>query len=1088
LTCGDGRDEDAVPEEEYVYVDQLTQTPDQRKAEEAQRKRKRKEDQYQLPEMEHDLENMGAPNDVRILSAEELKEYAKQFESEGGGNIGDYADIDFSSPFFQALPDADRYRIINQARLRSRLRMGYSKEQLDVMFPDRMAFSRFQIERVARRNELSQRLMNLQGRDQDFSLSRVAGEKNREYVLARNEGKEGGWIMSFVGNKGDVEGERNRPIDVETLGKGEKGEGEDEDDEGEFEDVPIEGLNRLPKVTNPLPQSILTLGDDEARELRRALYESRMDGTSNRKPNKDAMNDTDTLFLGDEDLFGADDGLPETFFEDDEELEKAIAMSLGGQGFDKEGSHGFSKEDSEDDNLQMALALSMGDDWKGKGKAIESPKTSTNGENTDDVDFQQAVEESLRTQGTKTSNATQTTGESSGSATSRKPPKLFGGLAAPLDLSKSTSFLLNNQKSRKPTPLRLPNLKERKELPKDKEVKPVPLPPWFSAGSSGDIMSDVEKSQKQTKREQQEYHDSLKEQRLEQQQRRNKEVVEIESDKDSEVEFVDIDVGASSTDKPVTTDGLADRLKAVPPASGQGNREAKLRVEPKTMGRTVIEVPGDSDEDLEWSGSDGEGKTVEKIVPRRPSPPKERQNLPTPEPSTIPAAFTAIQSTEPSFRGPSPPPAELEEPDDLDLDLTFDYDSPPPEITLEDADETELLRQMALETVEHARFAASLSSDTATYESELLALRAQQKRDRRDADEVTQIMIQECQQLLTLFGLPYITAPMEAEAQCAELVKLRLVDGIVTDDSDVFLFGGDRVYRYMFNDRQTVQCYLAEDLRREFSLDQHRLISTALLLGSDYTEGVPNIGPVSAIELLAEFENHEGLKGFKAWWSRVQSGTDVAADESSSPFRRKFKRANTAKIFLPADFPNTQVEDAYLHPEVDSDTSEFEWGVPDLEGLRSFLMNTVGWGKERTDQILVPVVRDMNVRLVEGGQSNITRFFGDQAGTGAWAPRVRVGVGSARLEKAMDLLHRKAEGGGDVGEGGASAVAVTGRKRMRSMREFAEEEEEDEVVEVMKQEAEEEQQPGRKKSKAKTRPRTKANAGRGRGRGKKRKT
>lgn len=78
-------------------------------------------------------------------------------------NVYDFSKIDFNSPFFLSLPASDRYNILNAARLRSRLRMGYSKEQLDTMFPDRMAFSRFQIDRVKERNELTQRLMNLNG-------------------------------------------------------------------------------------------------------------------------------------------------------------------------------------------------------------------------------------------------------------------------------------------------------------------------------------------------------------------------------------------------------------------------------------------------------------------------------------------------------------------------------------------------------------------------------------------------------------------------------------------------------------------------------------------------------------------------------------------------------------------------------------------------------------------------------------------------------------------------------------------------------------------------------------------------------------
>lgn len=48
-------------------------------------------------------------------------------------------------------------------------------------------------------------------------------------------------------------------------------------------------------------------------------------------------------------------------------------------------------------------------------------------------------------------------------------------------------------------------------------------------------------------------------------------------------------------------------------------------------------------------------------------------------------------------------------------------------------------------------------------------------------------MFVDMQRLLMLFGVPYILSPTEAEAQCAELFRLKLIDGIITDDSDIFL-------------------------------------------------------------------------------------------------------------------------------------------------------------------------------------------------------------------------------------------------------------------------------------------------------------
>lgn len=141
--------------------------------------------------------------------------------------------------------------------------------------------------------------------------------------------------------------------------------------------------------------------------------------------------------------------------------------------------------------------------------------------------------------------------------------------------------------------------------------------------------------------------------------------------------------------------------------------------------------------------------------------------------------------------------------------------------------------------------------------------------------------------MLRLFGIPYITAPMEAEAQCAELLTLGLVNGIITDDSDVFLFGGLRVLKNMFNQSKTVECFLLPDLERELGLDREKLIRLAYLLGSDYTDGLPGVGPVVAMELLTEFPGLDGLREFRDWWRKVQSGKDVSEDNKSK-FRKRF--------------------------------------------------------------------------------------------------------------------------------------------------------------------------------------------------------
>ncbi|KAL9621132.1 MAG: hypothetical protein Q9160_004383 [Pyrenula sp. 1 TL-2023] len=1083
-------EEEPLPED-LVYADELGMSTKER----MKNRQFRKKDQYHLPDLDVSLEELGGPNDPRVMSHEELEEYAKQFKSGEDISYYDFSKIDFDSPMFTSLPAADRYNILNAKRIRSRLRMGYSKDQLRRMFPDRMAFSKFQMERVRERNELTQRLMNINGMADDFAYQggRIAGEKGKEYILVQNAAAEGGWALGVV--------QKNQPIDLDPEEPATKEESDDGSEGDDFEDIPIEGLNRIPRRPVGRKELLdhdvdLTTAAQQIAEKRKMVYEGRKKAAPSqnlrRGPEPPRPQDDNAMFVRDDvppsvqneeeldDIFEDVDMNPP---DSDDDLQKAIQMSLEAPLDEDAAAFGTEKDTMSDDEMDLQAALAESRKSKGQSKG------------------------SLYNR------------QSSPNPASPKNTKSSGPLPfESLDLGQS---MLGKKKAERIAETQSGGFDKANQVKKVSQ----PLPPWFHAescneaatqdnevGRVDDTSTDEEPDFAQQAIRRHDYEQVIDVDAEE----KGPEVIDVDAQSESsdsrnaagsdEKTLQSTDVRFDNGDKPLDVDSASHHLDQSAhhmdsPKSSPVNREnsepethmddlaERVRVEPPipdtTPNEAVPTIPHDDEqpsgrvledeEPVEWSDSDREDPLPSNSTTLKvPIHATKEQSLLARDVQQSTSSHEALAEPEggqdsdedaifEDVAQPSTMPvlAQEETLDGEEQALANQYlihedtdkgndNSLGPNQAAEASDhydsesDEELLAGLAAEAEANAQFASELNQrstaeNLAAYEDELKRLRAQQKRDRRDADEVTNNMAEEVQILLGLFGLPYITAPMEAEAQCAELVSLGLVDGVVTDDSDIFLFGGTRVYKNFFNGKKNVELYLASDLEKEYNLTRDKLIASAQILGSDYAEHLKGIGPVKAMEMISEWGT---LDSFRDWWdvNQLRPPTDIKSDPAIPSERKKFHKRYAGSLVLPSSWPSKEVEKAYWEPTVDSDNARFEWGVPQLSRLRDFFMATVGWSPQRTDEILVPIVRDMAKREREGGtQANVTRYFTGSAGAGsagvirgggtgagalndAGAPTRR--VESSRMARALGRLKNRensnAAAEGDAGRGAAN--------------------------------------------------------------------
>ncbi|PHH66307.1 hypothetical protein CDD81_7900 [Ophiocordyceps australis] len=127
--------------------------------------------------------------------------------------------------------------------------------------------------------------------------------------------------------------------------------------------------------------------------------------------------------------------------------------------------------------------------------------------------------------------------------------------------------------------------------------------------------------------------------------------------------------------------------------------------------------------------------------------------------------------------------------------------------------------------------------------------------------DVTPEMALDLIEKLQELGIPYVVAPYEADAQLVYLERQGLIDGIISDDSDLLVFGAKRLLTKLDKFGQCLEINRADFGKcREVSLvgwTDADFRHMAIMSGCDYLEGISSIGLKTAHRLLRKCKTVE---------------------------------------------------------------------------------------------------------------------------------------------------------------------------------------------------------------------------------------
>ncbi|BGP30595.1 DNA repair protein rad2 [Rhodotorula toruloides] len=983
-------------------------------------------DEYALPKIDGPLESRADISDTRIATEEELREFIEDLRPE---------DLDINSKFFENLPTEVKYEILGDLRIKTR-QVNHRRVQ-NMRGSNAHDFSRAQIDHLMERNAYTQKLLSVTdelGKSALAIPTRVAGQRNREYVLVKQDvSKGGGWVLGVK----NPEMSSNQPITIDSTTDDSVSTHTDTD---EFEEVGFDSPEKKP-VGLPTPD----------REARRALAEEAVRARLAAQvplPAADPYLDQPVASTSRAAGLFQREGLAD---EEDAALQQALydsaqtapplpsnGRTLQSSSTGRTSKNGGARARPIPSSSRTAISVTIPppptapplkafaasiDDTDDSMEYVDIPPQPTNGKpaappaatravvlsDTDNTDAfeevsvaepRQPVAASIQppppTAQAPSPPATPARSPSPPVATASAQPRTLFDSILPSD-SDSDADTEASPKKRDSLPLALAPLISRpnprpRSPPAFARLSPSPDP--FERFEAGDPAPGIQS------------HDfALEPTETTTSAAATRAVAaqeELNADTQSRLapgQSPNVDVEPLAEAAPIRLDSPADLPDPLQPL--EKAREAIETTEMAVLPDVIAQLPSP---DLPPNPPTIE-MTTQPIAREQPTPLFNSQEAVADPPAAEPANAKA---TDEEFfsdwsRSPSPSPGKRASTSTSTAHRDADewYDE------LAENEMDEAVAAMEREEEAYANMLSELRNEKIEAmrqeaERDVARLTAQRNAEARNADSVTRQMSTDIREMLILFGIPFVDAPSEAEAECAALLACQLVDGIVTDDSDVFLFGGSRIYRNMFNEAKYVECYLLSDLEREIGLDRGKLVRLAYLLGSDYTEGLPGVGPVVGRELLEEFPGKDGLKLFKAWWDKVQSGQDTEKDTNTS-WKRRFKSQHR-NLILDKGWPSAEVAQAYFRPVVEESDDRFSWGFVDLDGLRHYLHRSLGWDQTKADSILLPLIKREKERK-EGtlkSQRMVTDFFDYSAGDSSFSRKRQPKYASKRLQNVVE--------------------------------------------------------------------------------------